>query len=205
MNLVYTAIYGGFDTLRQPKYVTEGWEYKCYTDTPLEEKIWKIITRERGELSPVKMSKYIKIMHPMESYENILWVDGSIEILGDLNKFIALLPQGDIIVAEHPCNKSIDKELKACIALKKDDESIMKAQVERYKDMKPYIHTQNGILLRRKDMQASEIWWNEVKNGSKRDQLSFAWSMQQANQEYSVYQWSLIKGYFKWYPKHVGQ
>lgn len=202
MNLVYTAIYGGYDKLWQPKQVNEGWEYRCYTDKPLDGKAWKIVGKRLPDIDNARASKYIKIMHPIESFDNILWIDGCVEIIGDLDEFVSLLPEGDIVVGQHPINTDIQQELKACISMNKDDHKMMSEQVAGYTDLKSHVFPQNTIILRRRNIKASEIWWNEVKTKSKRDQLSFGWAMQQANQQYSTYPWSLAEKYFKWHKLH---
>lgn len=204
MNLVYTAIYGGYDKLWEPKSLCKGWEYRCYTDNAaLKSSKWKIIYEVFPDISPAKSSKYIKIMHPMEHYENILWIDGCVEIKGNLNEFLSKLPKGDIVPGKHPINHTLESELKACISMRKDDPLIMKNQIEGYKGIKPFETTQNTIILRRKDLKASKVWWEEVKNKSKRDQLSFGWAMQQCNQKYSTYPWSLAEKYFNWHKQHL--
>ena len=202
MNLVYTAIYGGYDTLWQPKVISEGWQYRCYTDRKLEGKAWKVI-QQPLPYGDAKNSKFIKITHPMEHFDNILWIDGSMEIIKDLNKFILELPKGDIVIAKHPNYVNASQELKACIKAKKDDEGIMTKQVEGYGEIKQYTHTQNTIILRRKECKLfTDVWWNEVKNKSKRDQLSFGWAIQQSGQSYSTVSWELIEKYFIWHKFH---
>lgn len=203
MNLVYTAIYGGYDKLWQPRQLNKNWEYRCYTDKPLDGKAWKIIGKKFPDISDAKASKYIKIMHPVGNFDSILWVDGSIEIIGDLNEFINKLPEGDLVIPKHPFNNTLKQELDACIRMNKDDHEVMKQQVESYGDFPPYVHTQNTIILKRGDLKASSIWWKEVKNRSKRDQLSFGWSMYKTNQAYSTYPWDMINKYFKWHKLHT--
>jgi hypothetical protein len=202
MNLVYTAIYGGYDKLWQPKKVNTNWEYRCYTDKPIEGGHWKIIEKKLPNVDDARASKYIKIMHTMENFDNILWVDGCIEIIGDIDEFVSSLPEGDIVVGEHPINNNINEELKACIASNKDDHKIMINQVNGYNDLKSHVFPQNTIILRRNDIRSCEIWWNEVKNKSKRDQLSFGWAMQQDNQLYSTYKWEFTNKYFTWHKFH---
>lgn len=64
MNLVYTAIYGGYDKLLQPTQVTDGWDYICYSDIEFNGGVWGVRKWDLG-LDPVRSSKWIKIKHPM--------------------------------------------------------------------------------------------------------------------------------------------
>ncbi|MBC7088633.1 MAG: DUF616 domain-containing protein [Tissierellales bacterium] len=201
MNLVYTAIYGGYDKLWQPKVISRSWQYRVYTDRPLDGKAWKVI-QQPLPYGAAKNSKFIKITHPMENFDNILWIDGCVEIKKDLNEFISRLPKGDIVVGSHPINRSLGAELRACISMGKDNPEIMRKQVEEYGDFPIPDFPQNTIILRRKNIPATDVWWNEVKNKSKRDQLSFNWAMYKANQEYSTYPWSLAEQYFTWHKYH---
>lgn len=203
MNLVYTAIYGGYDKVWEPKSKLSEWDYKLYTDDPnLKSNIWEVIYYPLLHLDRAKASKFIKIEHSMQNYDNILWIDGCVEIKGNLNEFLSKLPKGDIVVGKHPINHTLEAELKACINMKKDDIELMKSQVKSYGKLKPHETPQNTIILRRKNIDATVIWWTEVKNKSKRDQLSFAWAMQQCNQKYSTYPWSLAEKYFIWHKYH---
>lgn len=201
MNLVYTAIYGGYDKLWQPQRLSDGWQYRVYTDKPIDGGRWKVI-QQPLPYGAAKNSKYIKITHSMEHFDNILWIDGCVEIMGDLNEFIKELPEGDIIVGSHPINRTLEKELQACIIMNKDDIDVMTKQVEEYGDFPILDFPQNTIILRRKNISATDLWWNEVKKKSKRDQLSFNWAMYKTNQEYSTYPWSLAEKYFNWHKYH---
>jgi len=201
MNLVYTAIYGGYDKVWQPRRLADGWQYRLYTDKPIRGGKWKVINKPLP-YGIAKNSKFIKITHCMEGFDNILWIDGCVEIKGDLNEFVRHLPKGDIVVGSHPINRSLGAELRACIAMNKDDVNVMTKQVEGYGDFPIPDFPQNTIILRRKDIPATDVWWNEVKNKSKRDQLSFNWAMYKANQEYSTYPWGLAEKYFTWHKYH---
>lgn len=203
MILVYTSIIGDFDELREPEVVSDECEYICYTDQPLVSNIWKIINVSVMEEGEAKTSKYYKIMQPTEGYDKIIWVDGSMKIIGDTAKFISLLPDCNIVTSKHRVFPTIEKELNACLQMKKDEPDIMKSQVKEYTFNNPYTHCQNGIMVKYGDVSnAMSIWWEEVRNKSKRDQLSFEWSMEQANQKYCTFDFNITKPYFKWFSKH---
>ena len=40
--VIYTAIIGGYDTLVEPDYKPEGWDFVCFTDNDIESKTWQI-------------------------------------------------------------------------------------------------------------------------------------------------------------------
>ena len=41
---IYTYIIGGYDSVKEPKVVTPGWDYICVTDNPnLKSEVWNIV------------------------------------------------------------------------------------------------------------------------------------------------------------------
>lgn len=80
----------------------------------------------------------------------------------------------------HDKRDCIYDEGPACIELKKDCPRIINRQLERYRKEGFPAHyglLSGGILYRKHNSPAlravDEMWWNEVRKGSKRDQLSF--------------------------------
>jgi len=202
MNIVYTAISGGYDKLRPLGYKTPGWQYICFTDSPIRSNGWDVkVMRLIGDKA--KWTRKIKILNHIYAPADVsIWVDGCIEITGDMNEFLSEIPQGNLVIPKHPERTTLDGELKACISLKKDDPALMTEQVKKYGDLK-YDFTQNTVIVRRGDViKAMSLWWREVDYWSKRDQLSFGYSMRQAKQEYQTFDWSIIEKYFVWHKLH---
>ena len=117
-----------------------------------------------------------------EEYDVSIWVDGNVEIIGDLNEFINSHIKNNcyIYVPEHPSRDCIYEEEKAVLSMKKDVKKNTEQQINRY--MLENFPKNNGllqsnILLREhnneKCIEIMVSWWEEVKNGSHRDQLSF--------------------------------
>ncbi len=202
MNIVYTAITAGYDKLREPKVITPGWQYICFTDGRIKSDLWDVKTiRLIGDAA--KMTKKIKILnHTYAPSDVSIWVDGSVEIIGDLDAFLAEIPCGDLVIPKHPHRETLKGELEACIALKKDNPDIMREQVSKYGDIE-YKFTQNTVIVRRGDVRkAMMLWWDEVDRWSKRDQLSFSYAMRQAKQAYETYDWKIVEKYFVWHKSH---
>lgn len=137
-----------------------------------------------------------------------LWIDGCLQvvdknIIGTMEKH---LENADICVFKHRVRNCIYEEVDACIKQKKDDESIMLKQVERY--LEEGYPANNGLgettaLLRRHNkatMEFNELWWEEIKNGSYRDQLSFNYIAWKLGVNYEVFPGSFdANPYFKWF------
>ena len=40
--VIYTAIFGDYDSLPEPDYIPNGFDFICFTDTDIKSNIWKI-------------------------------------------------------------------------------------------------------------------------------------------------------------------
>ena len=185
--VVYTCITGGYDTIIEPKVVTNGFDYVCFTDNiKMESNIWNIrpLPKETEGLTQVKKQRYVKInphLH-LSEYDVSIWVDGNVTIKSNLNEFTDkyLTNEYSIYVPKHPSRTCIYSESNAVVAMKKDTKENVTPQIERYKEEgfpKNYGLLQSNIILRKhndKDcVRFMEQWFDELKNGSHRDQLSF--------------------------------
>jgi len=184
---IYTCITGGYDVLKDPKVITKGWDYVCFTDdTTMKSDVWNILPlpEESKGLSKVKKQRYVKInAHKvLPEYELSIWVDGNIDILGNLDKFVDSVLTDDIsvYVPQHPQRKCIYSEAKIVMSMKKDTPENVEPQMKKYKEEgfpKDFGLLQSNILVRKhneKDcVKLMEAWFEELKENSHRDQLSF--------------------------------
>lgn len=183
--VVYTAIFGDYDTLIDPTVITPGWEYLCFTDQPLSSDVWKIIHVD-PEQDRVRQARRIKILPPFE-YNECLWMDARFEIIGDVDQFTYNFNE-DLVLPKHPSRSKLMLEAEEVIRLKKDDVDVVRQQVNEYYDnhffkilcrRDMFSLPATGIIFRRwtdKINRFSKYWFNEVLTKSKRDQLSFNFS-----------------------------
>jgi len=183
--VVYTAIIGKYDVLNEPKVVSEGFDYVCFTDdVTLKSPIWKIVpvTNPQG-LDNSRQARKIKILgnSVLKEYDLSIWIDGSVSINCDLNIFLdENYHSEDIVLHTHPVRSCVYEEAKACIAIDKDDPEIINKQMEGYRsEGYPAANglASTGLMIRnhrsKKVKEFMNSWWNEVNLKSKRDQLSF--------------------------------
>jgi len=136
-------------------------------------------------------------------YEISIWIDGNLLLRGDVNELIKkYLKDYNLAIFDHnqhkkrwkklfwvknteDCRDCLYEEAKYLLRIGKDgkykdDPDLMTEQIERYK--KEGYPEHNGLavtmmLIRRHNetdvMQTMEDWWEEIENGSRRDQLSF--------------------------------
>src|ERR1035437_7760368 len=177
MKIIYTAISKNYDTLKEPAVITPGWEYICFSnDKNLTSKIWTIIYRDFND---TKDMREIKIKVPFTKFKTVIWIDGSICINCDLDVFMTQYHKKDFTLLKHNLRDCIYEEAEACINRRKDDEKVIREQMQKYKNSgyprrRGLVAT--GVIIRNNTDEVRNFcneWFEEVKNHSKQDQLSF--------------------------------
>ena len=184
--VVFTCVSGSYDTLKEPLEVDPNWDYICFTDGNLSSKTWQIrsIPTELSGLPAAKVARAIKILPHiyLSEYDYSFWVDASILIKRAVTPYVAMHFRNEscsFSIPKHPDRICIYEEGRAVARMKKDAAHVVQRQMDKYKaDGYPsnWGLVQSGLIIRQKTEKVSEFcnrWWKEVKEGSKRDQLSF--------------------------------
>lgn len=179
--VIYTAIFGPYDELKEPLYVTPGWRYICYTDQPFKSKVWEIRPiKDFTNNGPQHSARWFKLMfHECILAPLSIWVDGSFTINTDLNKFVETRHKGQFSCAKHPIRNDVFDEGRACINNKRGPRDPILKQITSYIGRVPRKNglITSGILIRNRTPEVIELcekWWEELSNKSNRDQISFA-------------------------------
>ena len=192
--VVYTCITGGYDSIKDPKFVTPGVDYVCFTDNmAMKSKVWKFrkMPEELKGYSNVKQQRGVKILahRYLSEYDISVWVDGAVLVLGNIKEYLKSLDmkQYSVFIPEHPARKCIYAEKDACVKIKKikgDEIIVANKQMARYKEEgypANFGLVQSNIMVRKHNDQYSkdlmEKWWSELKDNSHRDQLSFNYAL----------------------------
>lgn len=222
--VIYTCITNGYDTLKDPTVVTEGYDYVCFTDdADMKSDIWQFrpLPKEVDEIPSNKKQRFIKI-NPhlfLKEYDFSIWIDGNVTIRGNLDHFINyvmehkesfLKSKCSVFVPKHPWRDCIYKEAAIVKEMLKDSSAVEK-QIAKYEAEgfpKKYGLLQSNILLRKHNdpqcIKLMESWSNEVMNFSHRDQLSFnyvLWKSKDIEIKYideNIY----ISEWFHWNGRH---
>ena len=192
--VVYTAIFGDYEDLLEPKVVNPNWDYICFTDNPnLTSNIWEIRLIDNLELDNVRNARVVKILpHKfLKEYDYSIWVDAGFQIIGDIEEYIIKYSTGKSMLGFiHSDRVCVYDEATACINAKKDDEQIIENQISKYKKECFPEHfglIETGVLFRKHHdndlIKVMEDWYSEVINFSKRDQLSFPYVLWKNNFE----------------------
>lgn len=215
---IYTAITAGYDHLEEPTYkaAAENIDYLAFTDCDIRSRFWKIIPLDDkySHLDSVRKARKLKIIgHPaLDGYDYTLWIDGNIDIIGNINELLSLLDEHDLVTFKHPSRNCIYDEAMACLRRKKDSIDAVKEQVEflkrqGYPENNGLI--ESNVLLRKKTAaleQAMNAWWEMVLNRSRRDQLSFNYIALKHNLNFTVMGDDNARGnskYFSLREKHL--
>lgn len=180
---VVTAMTNGYDNIEPPDVIDEDFDYYFFTDTPNIDipRPFKTMPLS-GEVE--REDKHVKITPEkyLKGYDYIVWMDSSMKQVG-LIKPLLYLMDCDLAVVLHKGRGCIVQELDACAFYKKDNLDTMSKQVQGYiNEGFPlnYGLWECGFIIKRineKTKDFSEFWLNEVLTKSKRDQLSFPYSV----------------------------
>jgi hypothetical protein len=188
--VIYTAIFGDYDDLREP-LVSQSARLVLLTDGNTNSDAWEVMDYKRQFDDPCRDARWVKT-HPHILFPDAdvtIWIDGSLELKFDFGKANKFLTKSDIAMHLHNKRNCIYKEAEACIEYDKDSPEIIKAQMERYEQEgfpMDYGLVSSGIVIRRNNdeiTKLNEMWWSEIENGSKRDQLSFDYCRWKSNIE----------------------
>ena len=216
----YTCITRGYDELLEPFVKSPGIDFICFSDTQIESKIWqwRKIPGNLMHLDTIRQQRILKICphRYLKEYDISIWVDGNIQIKGDLNQFIKQynLKQCSFWTRKHPKRDCIYDEARECIAQKKAPKDVIEQQIAKYRAVKYPAHNklaETGILLRRHTdlmcQKVCDVWASEVMIESYRDQLSFNYACYATKFRYNemIYDAVIVNNkdkYFNWNRMH---
>lgn len=201
--IVYTAVFGGYDTLKPARTASV-----CITDFKQGAIGWQY----RGILlgGTNKEKSFWCKSHPHELFPDAkysIWHDGNVEMLVTPRDLIrTALKDNDLALFKHPQRKCIYEEGEACVRLHKAKRAEIDTQKE-YLKQQGYPKN-NGladtvVVVRRHTPEIeelNELWWNEFnRSPAKRDQMCFNYVCWKLNISYFELQGHPRFGdYFKW-------
>jgi len=202
MKVCYTTITNNYDILKDPEYITPNWQYVVFADRHYESDVWECVITD-------KPNREIKIKGHVDLFKSLtLYVDGSIQIKGDLNVFISKVPNW-FTLWKHPFRHSVYQEGQEVAKLKGIPKGRVKQQMNKYKkEGFPYHFGLYacGVMLR--DFNDSEVrrlcdeWWEEFEKWVPRDQLSLPYVLWKNGYKADIFDQSVFDKYFHW-GKHL--
>ena len=184
--LFFTCSSGGYDNPLPFEHVLDGVDYVFFTDQVDEPRKAQWNLRELAFETPEKIKtarRYKTQIHRIyQEYDIAVWVDGNIAIRDSVVPLIlrVLSSDANFGIIQHPYRSSISDELEALVKNKIDHPEILRNQLagyirEGFVDDVGLTETNFLIMdLRRKETtKALDIWWAEIQEKSRRDQMSF--------------------------------
>lgn len=197
--VVYTAIFGGYDELKDPEYIDKNIDYVCFTDDPtMNSEIWSIRYIEKlPDVDPRRASKIYKILpHKyFHDYDVSIWVDGTTTIRGNLREYIKkYMKYSNILFCPHPWRNCIYQEAEFAIEKRPfEGVDLMRAQIEYYERKGMPEHNgliSSGFIVRRHNerdvVHSMEDWWKEITQFSTQCQISFQYVAWKNGLQYDV-------------------
>lgn len=193
---IFTAVVGNYDALSQPLEVDNETDYILFTNDIKESRIgvWDVHPINYNHEDRTRIARWVKT-HPhllLPEHESSLWLDANIQINTSYiyNRIKELNERQSVRVASipHPEFDCIYDELFDMLLHHYEHEDIIlkwgqKLRKERYPRHNSTFET--GLLFRKHhDNQVAmfdELWWNSIEHYSRRDQLSFSYSLWKNN------------------------
>ncbi len=184
--VIYTCIVGGYDKLRQPEALDEGFDYICFSDSGAGtvDGVWQIRPIPYSCEDPTRLSRYVKLMphKVLGEYEESLWIDANITITGaGIYEAVRKVSAEGSLVAQvlHLGRDCVYEEIPACYKdlrigfreARRTRKHLLSEGFPRHFGL-----MENNLIFRRHNdpsvVRLSETWWEEYCNYSRRDQLS---------------------------------
>lgn len=181
--VVYTAISGGYDELKVPQILSEHCDFVCFTDQAIPaDRGWMLRPFDYINADPTRTARYVKT-HPhayFPDHEWSVWVDANLLLTGDAADFVRKV-EGQSLFASflHGHRTCLYEEAAAVIAAGLDDAQVVERQIAAYRAAgfpEQAGLAETNVLVRRHNepdvVAVNRMWWKEIDNGSRRDQLS---------------------------------
>lgn len=181
--IVYTAITGKYDDLKEPEYTGKNITYVCYTDNhAIKSKNWNIEYIEK-KFDSVYLAKDIKLKPHIycKDFETSIWVDGSFQIKDDLSKYVEIYGKGKpMLCFPHSERICVYDEAGACLVSHKGKKEQIIEQITTYYQMgyplNRGLYEMGCIVRNHNDDLVKRLmidWEKEILRYSYRDQISF--------------------------------
>ena len=203
---IYTSIFGGYDDLPKISFKPKNCDFLCFTEDNIKSTDWNVIHSPIIYKDSNRNAKRFKILpHKyLSDYDYSIWIDGNMDVVGDVNKLIEqYLKDASIAFYSHNNNKldprncpyeeankilelgsiNMQRWPERGILNYKDNPKVITKQMQNY-HYSGFPHNNGlitGMVILRKHnhldcIKVMEQWWSEISYNSKRDQLSFNYS-----------------------------
>ncbi len=203
--VIYTALFGAYDVLKDPLVVDESAYYLCFTDNrELKSDVWNIVVLATDKLDPRKSARALKML-PHRIFPHIelsLWVDAKCLVVEHTRPLVDALytSRENFACFPHSVRSRVKSEALACMIRGYDSPFKIAKQWLNYwmKGFRDDTHLIESTVLVRKHNEPGVIafqvaWLQEVLTRSIRDQLSFNFTAFHERFSYHLYEEPLTR------------
>jgi hypothetical protein len=180
--VIITVNIGGYDSVFEPEYIDEGFDYIYLSDKKIDSKVWKSIVLPENILgmSNFMMSRLIKVLFGVwMEYDLVVYMDSNMKQISSIGNFIEKYHKGTLTICKHPARNCIYEEAKECIRLGFFPEVKTNFQMLKYKQ--EGYPTNNGLVMcgffivtvNKNSIKFLNKWFDLIKYWECRDQLCF--------------------------------
>ncbi len=188
--IIYTCVTSNYDWILPPIWRSPSLKYICFTNVlNFKCKGWEIRTLPSlvDGFSPALKNRYCK-MFPwkiLPPHDWSIYIDANIRVISNLSPIVNAIHESNLEIAafRHPFRSTIFQEADACKQLNKisaRDYAVLDHQLNRYITEGMPIDSklfENNVIIRSGHSHqlpsVMALWWEELKGGIKRDQISF--------------------------------
>jgi len=190
MIVVYTAVFGGYDAIRPPRFNSDV-KYVIFTDKDV-----KVKDAEVRVVKPIfsarKTSRYYKILaHQLfPDAEYTIWHGGWLQLIKNPIGLLKYLGDHDIAMEPHLERDCIYDEANVVIQRRLANQQRVRDQMRKYRREGFPAHyglTSCFLIVRHNTPKIAEfekVWWNQIHQHTNRDQLSCMYSMWRTGIDY---------------------
>ncbi len=190
--VIYTVLFGNYDDLKEPLYVTPNCDYYILTNQEVKtDSVWKKFPIEKLEektrgFSNLEKARYFKL-HPhllFPEYKYSMFIDANLQMVTDMRPVFKQLENNFIAIHNQPGRDCVYQEATEIIVIGKADKAPVIEQMKAYKKEgfpKHYGLFRTCVVVREHNneqcIKLMELWWKEINAFTKRDQLSFTYAL----------------------------
>jgi len=188
--VIYTCLTDGYDNLSAPIITDFNCDLIAFTDDiNLHIPGWETrLLSNPLNLDSRRLSRMPKVLphRYLQDYEYSIYLDANLTVMGDLRKLLQYLNKGhSMALCMHADNRDcIYQEAETILQYGYDKQKTIEDQMKLYKSLGMPAHFglfECSALIRKHNdhllIETMEIWWQEIKTKSHRDQLSFTYAL----------------------------
>lgn len=190
--VIYTVLFGNYDDLREPLYITPNCDYYILTNQEVKtDSVWKKYPIEKFQeqtkgFSNLEKARFFKL-HPQllfPEYKYSMFIDANLQMVTDMRPVFKQLESNFIAIHNQPGRDCVYQEATEIIVIGKADKAPVLEQMKAYKKEgfpEHYGLFRTCVVVREHNneqcIKLMELWWKEINRYTKRDQLSFTYAL----------------------------